>query len=65
MTQSAHAYRESARNRVEADVDLVLEVGGSAEAHEWASLVNVLLPSIELFIAFEGKIISLVLGFEE
>ena len=47
------------------DVDLVDEVGGTAinSAHGRA-VVDVVVPTIELVIAFEGEMEALVLGLQ-
>lgn len=48
------------------DVDLVDEVGGTAisSAHGRA-VVDVVVPTIELVIAFEGEMEALVLGLQQ
>ena len=49
-------HREASRYGIEADVDLVHKVGRLADAHEWTALVDVILPPVDLFIAFEREV---------
>ena len=46
-------------------MDLVHEVGRVAKTHQWTSRIHVILPSVKLFVVFEGKVKSFVLGLEE
>ena len=49
-------HREASGYGIEADVDLVHKVGRLADTHEWTALVDVILPPVDLFVAFEREI---------
>ena len=59
-TAGTHTHRERACDGVEPDVDFVDKVGGDAGAHGRAG-VDVVLPAVELLVAFEREIEALVL----
>lgn len=46
-------YRERSGYRVETDMDFMYKVCGIADAHQGASRVDVILPTIELLVALE------------
>ena len=48
-----NTHRERACDRVEADMDFMDKIGGTASAH-WSACVDVVLPSVKLLVAFEG-----------
>jgi hypothetical protein len=56
---------ERARDGVEADVDLVHEVGRVRDAHERRARVDVVLPAVELVVRLEREPEPLVLGLDE
>ena len=56
---------ESTGDGIEADVDLVDKVCGIADTHERASGVDIILPTIQLFIVLQGEMIPFVPGFEK
>lgn len=60
-----HTYREGSAYGIKTDVDLVHKVGGVAYAHQGAPAVNVVLPSVELFVILEREVEAFVLGFKE
>jgi hypothetical protein len=59
------AYSECAGEGIEADVYLMYEICGVADAHEGAPGIDVVLPAIELLVTFEGEMVLFVFGFEE
>lgn len=58
-------YREGAGDGVKAYVDLVNKVCRIADAHERAARVDIVLPTIQLFVVLEREVETLVLRFEE
>ena len=58
-------HSKSTRDRVKTYVDLVLEICRIADAHKWTALVDIVLPSIQLFIALEGEEHPPVFRFQE
>ena len=56
------AYGECASDGVKTDVYFVNKVGWMADAQERASVVNIILPLIDLFIILEGEIDALLSG---
>jgi hypothetical protein len=56
---------ESTTDGIETDVNLVLKVGGAANAHQRTSRVNVLLPPVKFLVVLHGKPNPSVSGFEK
>jgi hypothetical protein len=65
IMEKRRTHSECARDGIKADVDFVYKVGGVRYAGERAARVDIVLPSVELFVALEGEIVTLVAGFEQ
>ena len=55
---------ETTRNGVEADVDLMNEIGRLRDTHQWTSGVDILHPPIDLLVRSESKIYQFLLCFQ-
>lgn len=49
-------YRESTRDWVKADMDLMNEIGRLRNTHQWTSRIDILHPSVNLFIRPKSEI---------